>query len=106
MAAMIIVRPSSLLPRSNTFTRADASSGARKQRGRWHMAQAPDKTVEPELSEHASQGAPIARIGNRRVVLIDIRLGHLRGIGECRPQDATCDPTTAKRCRHRSHEPP
>src|SRR6266850_3335009 len=76
------------------------------QCGRLHMAQAPAKTVEPELSEHASQGAPIARIGNRRVVLIDVRFGDLRGIGECRPQDATCDPTTAKRCRYRSHEPP
>jgi hypothetical protein len=30
MAATIIGRPSSLVPRSNTFTRGDASSSARK----------------------------------------------------------------------------
>ena len=74
------------------------------QRGRQHPAQtSAAETVEPELSQDTSQGASIGLIGDGRVVLIDIGFGDFAGIGKCRAQDPTRNPTRPKPGDHGAH---
>src|SRR5439155_6084628 len=77
------------------------------QRGRLHGTQASSaEGVEPELPEHASQGASIVRIRNRRVILIDVRLGDFIGIGKCRAHNSAGDPASAERGGNRTQKWP
>src|SRR5574342_642709 len=65
--------------------------------GQWD--EAVGEGIESEFPEDAAQSAPECWIGNRCIVLVDIGVRDLAGVGVRGAQDPPCDPPPSK-CRH------
>src|SRR6266446_7255635 len=96
LAARELARESSTVAQRNPTVRVAPDNQRRCLDG---IQASAAEGIEPELPEHRSQGTSIVRIWNRRVILIDVRLGDFARIGKRRAHDSAGDPASTE-CRH------